>query len=148
MSVRKDTIWEQFLKPVFRFFIDEEKIVQISKSIDWEKECDRIRQPNLIYPEYYSSQNFHGIEGGYLNSGAAVTYDPVTQYAIPPNETWVRQGVIDAIQGSPRRILDLGCGTGSTTLMLKKLFKMQKSLDSTYRLICSSWQIIKPNNWD
>ena len=123
MAVGQDTIWERFLKPVFRLFLlDEKKLLELYKSIDWEKESDRFRQANLIYPEYYSSQNFHGIEGGYLNDSAAVTYDPITQYVLPPNETWVRQGVVDAIAGQPRRIIDLGCGTGSTTLMLKQAF--------------------------
>ena len=122
MAAAQDTLWEKFLQPLFGFLIDREALKELSDSIDWERECDRLRNADLVYPEYYSSQNFHGIKGGYLNSGAAVTYDPVTKYALPPNEIWNREAVIQAIKGDPKRIIDLGCGTGSTTLMLKQAF--------------------------
>lgn len=122
MATRQDTLWEKFLQPIFGFLIDREALKKLSESIDWETESDRLRDPNLIYPKYYSSQNFHGIEGGYLNSGAAVTYDPVTKHALPPNEDWNREAVVKAIMGNPARIIDLGCGTGSTTIILKQAF--------------------------
>ena len=141
MAVRKDTIFERFLSPIVRSFIDEEKLRQLHQSIDWEAESDRFRRPDLVYPHYYSSQNFHGIEGGYLNAGAASSYDPITQYVLPPNETWVRRGLIDTIKGTPRRILDLGCGTGSTTLMLKQAFPQAQvmGLDlSPYMLVMAN----------
>lgn len=122
MATKQDTLWSRFLAPLFGLMVDRSALQEFSRSIDWERECDRIKADNLIYPPYYLTQNFHGIEGGYLTSGAAVTYDPVTQYALPPNETWNREAVIKAVQGKPDKIIDLGCGTGSTTLLLKQAF--------------------------
>jgi ubiquinone/menaquinone biosynthesis C-methylase UbiE len=143
MATNQDTLWERFLKPIIRPLIDEKKLKELSDSIDWEKESEILTQPNLVYPEYYRSQNFHGIEKGYLNSSAAVTYDPITQYVLPPNETWVRQGVIEAVKGKPRKILDLGCGTGSTTILLKQAFRDAEviGLDlSPYMLVMAEYK--------
>ncbi len=95
----------------------------------------------MAIPPYYSSQNFHGVKRGYLNPSAAVSYDPITQYVLVPGETVVRQALIDAIQVQPRRILDLGCGTGSTTLMLKQAFPQAEVLGldlSPYMLVRAS----------
>lgn len=138
MAVRKDTIFERFISPLLRNFIDEEKLRTFYESMDWDSQGDRFRRSEVTYPYYYSSQNFQGVEGGYLNPYAAVSYDSITQYALPPNETWIRQSLIDSIKGTPRRILDLGCGTGSTTLMLKQAFSQAQvtGLDlSPYMLV-------------
>lgn len=123
MATQNDTLFERVLAPLFgNLLIDREALLRYRNSIDWDSECDRFRTPQVDYPDYYRSQNFHGIKNGYLSVDAAVTYDPVTRYALPPHEDWVRQGVIEHIQGRPRRILDLACGTGSTTLLLKQAF--------------------------
>ena len=42
MATRQDTLWEKFLSPVVRAFIDEEALQRYSDSIDWQKESDRL----------------------------------------------------------------------------------------------------------
>ncbi|MDJ0706315.1 MAG: class I SAM-dependent methyltransferase [Leptolyngbyaceae cyanobacterium MO_188.B28] len=123
MTFQQETIFERFLAPIFEnFLIDREALLAYSRRIDWEAGSARFRRPGLVIPAYYQSQNFHNVKGGYLNVDAAVTYDAIIQYLLPPNETWVRQELIGAIQCKPRRILDLGIGTGTNALMLKQAF--------------------------
>ena len=61
MAVRKDTIFERFLSPVLPLFFDRDGLEKFYDSINWETEGDRFRNPSLVYPTYYSTQNFHGI---------------------------------------------------------------------------------------
>lgn len=146
----QDTIFEKYLAPIFwNLLVDGEALKQFKTSIDWESESDRLTNPTVIYPDYYTSGNFHGIESGYLNIDAAVSYDAVTQYVLPPNETIVRRGLIDTIRGQPRRILDLGCGTGSMTIMLKEAFPDAEviGLDlSPYMLFCAEVKANQANS--
>jgi ubiquinone/menaquinone biosynthesis C-methylase UbiE len=130
MAVRQDTLWEQFLSPLIQGMLDKEQMTRLRDRIDWAKafrlaetKVDEDGQTlQFIYPDYYHTQNFHGIEGGYLTQTAAITYDPITQYVLPPYESWIRQQLIMGVYSEPRRILDLGCGTGSTTVLLKEAF--------------------------
>lgn len=112
-------------------------------AIDWQQESDRFRNQDLQYPHYYISQNFHGIPRGYLNAIAPITYDAITALASPPNERWIRQQLITTIQGHPQHILDLGCGTGTSTLMLKQAFPEASvtGLDvSPYMLVVAAYK--------
>ncbi len=142
MAISQNPMGQLLLKSMLRVLIGEDKL-RFYQTIDWQQQSDRFRKADLIYPHYYSSQNFHGIEGGYLNSVAAITYDPVTAFASPPNETWIRQQLISAIEQKPKRILDLGCGTGSATLMLKQAFEQAVvvGLDlSPYMLVVANYK--------
>jgi ubiquinone/menaquinone biosynthesis C-methylase UbiE len=123
MPSTQTPLWETVLKPIFQtFLLDEADMKATYEAIDWDNQCDRLAQADLVYPSYYQNVNFHGIKGGYLTPDAAVTYDPITRYLLPPNETWIRQDAINVFQGAPKRLLDLGCGTGTTTLLLKRHF--------------------------
>ncbi len=119
----QNTLFERFLAPFFStFLLDEQALRRLKESVDWQQETERLQRSDLEYPNYYRTSPFHGIKDGYLTADAAVTYDPITQYVLPPGEAIVRQALIDAVQVSPQRILDLACGTGSITLMLKQAF--------------------------
>ncbi|TVQ23146.1 MAG: class I SAM-dependent methyltransferase [Leptolyngbya sp. DLM2.Bin15] len=148
MTTTKSTIFERFLAPLFsQFLLDEAALLRQRDSIDWETECDRLSSPTVAYPDYYRSQNFHGIQNGYLSADAAITYDPITQYVLLPNETWIRQGLCDRVQGQPRRILDLGCGTGSTTVLLKQAFPDAEviGLDLSPHMLVMAYQKVRLN---
>jgi ubiquinone/menaquinone biosynthesis C-methylase UbiE len=120
MAIRQDTLWEQFLSPIIQSLLDKQQMMALRDRIDWQEKIDQFQPAGFSYPDYYHSQNYHGIEGGYLTQTAAITYDPITQYVLPPYEPWVRQSLISEIRAKPQRILDLGCGTGSMTRLIKQ----------------------------
>ncbi|MBW4460728.1 MAG: class I SAM-dependent methyltransferase [Nodosilinea sp. WJT8-NPBG4] len=122
MASQSKTLFEQFFAPILSHLVDRDALLRLRDSIDWESGAAEFTNPQVVYPNYYKISNFHGIKNGYLNVDAALTYDPITQYVLPPGETWVRESLVKAVNGEPRRILDLGCGTGTTTLMLKRHF--------------------------
>jgi ubiquinone/menaquinone biosynthesis C-methylase UbiE len=138
----KPSIQTWLLQPLFRRWIGADRWDWFQQ-VDWHQATAAIQQANVSYPEYHLSQDFHGIRGGYLTEIAAITYDPVTRLASPPHEGWLRRQLLPLIQGQPQQILDLGCGTGSTTLLLKQHFPTARvtGLDlSPYMLVMADFK--------
>lgn len=121
MTILENPILLPLLRSVVGIFIGKDNL-QIYDSCNWQQVKQNSRLSEHHYPKYYVSQDFHGIKGGYLNAIAPVTYDAVTRFATPPNEVKLRQKAIASIQNQPQTILDVGCGTGSSTIMLKQAF--------------------------
>ncbi|EAZ91935.1 class I SAM-dependent methyltransferase [Crocosphaera chwakensis] len=92
------------------------------KTINWEQVTRSYQSDKISYPSYYTSVNYHGIQNGYLNPIAAITYDIITPLATLPSEQWLRQSLLKTITIKPIKILDLGCGTGTNTINLKTTF--------------------------
>ncbi|PZD74710.1 8-demethylnovobiocic acid C(8)-methyltransferase [Acaryochloris thomasi RCC1774] len=129
----------QILQTAVRQLIGDQN-QHLYHSLDWAQACAAFQQRELQYPDYYA-QDFHGIKGGYLTPVAAVTYDAVTALASPPSEEGLRHQLIQQVAGQPRHILDLGCGTGSTTVKLKQAFPTATVIGvdlSPYMLVMAS----------
>ena len=119
MIILENSLLLPVLRRLVSTFIGKDNL-RLYDTIDWQQ--NPFGSSNYQYPEYYSSKSFHGIKGGYLNAIAPVTYDAVTRFAAPPNEIKQREAAIAKVKNQPKYILDLGCGTGSSTLMLKQAF--------------------------
>ena len=119
MIILENSLLLPVLRRLVSIFIGKENL-RLYDTVDWQQ--NRFGSQNYKYPEYYSNKNFHGIKDGYLSAIAPVTYDAVTRFAAPPNETRQREAAIAKVKKKPKYILDLGCGTGSSTLMLKQAF--------------------------
>ncbi|MGB5710394.1 MAG: hypothetical protein WBM44_05740 [Waterburya sp.] len=68
------------LFPVLRFFIGlliGKENLNLYDTVDWEKSSEFFETNDFVYPDYYISQDFHGIRGGYLNAIAPITYDAI-----------------------------------------------------------------------
>ncbi len=142
MAISDNPILLSLVRLLGSLFLGKENL-KLHDTLDWEQASEQFTLSGLVYPEYYLRPNFHGIPGGYLNKIAPVTYDAVTRFAAPPNETKLRQKAISTIKNKPQRILDLGCGTGSSTLMLKQVFAEAEvtGLDlSPYMLVMAKYK--------
>ncbi|MGD1921873.1 MAG: class I SAM-dependent methyltransferase [Pleurocapsa sp.] len=147
MAILENPILLPFLRLMFRSLIGKDNL-KLYDTFDWQQTNSSFGDTDNNYPQYYSSKDFHGIKGGYLNAIAPVTYDAVTKFAAPPNENKLRQQAIALVEHQPKNILDLGCGTGSSTIMLKKAFAKARvtGLDiSPYMLVMAEHKANKAN---
>lgn len=111
--------------------------VQELRQLDWETRLDRVRDPNLIYPDYYTT-SFHAYENGNLSWDAALEVE-VAAYAVhariwseagAEGDPKLRQSYHDVLKEQlntePQDILDLGCSVGMSTLALQGVYPNAK----------------------
>ncbi len=146
MALEDNPILFALSRSLVGLFIGQENL-RLYDNLDWEAYQNRFISEDFTYPEYYQ-KDFHGISGGYLTPIAPVTYDTVTRFAAPPNEIKLRQKAIAKVKTKPQKILDLGCGTGSSTIMLKQAFPKAEVIGfdiSSYMLAMTEYKAKKNN---
>lgn len=108
---------------------------------DWEQDLTAVQNPNLQYPEYYTT-SFHAYDEGNLSWQAAWEVESAARAvhaqiwsSVPPStgdvsgDPMLRQSYSQAIQAATVKkaiafdqILDLGCGVGMSTLALQEIY--------------------------
>ena len=98
---------------------------------NWNSELAAIQNPNLQYPDYYTT-SFHAYEAGNLSwkaaweveSAARAVHAKIWSDGDVNGDTMLRQSYHQALQLpiTPADILDLGCGVGMSTFALREAY--------------------------
>lgn len=83
--------------------------------------------PPVSLPDYYAPNPVHRMpQPGFLDDRIGLRYDEACEnflYAVPQNiAAWIDEHVIEPGLPEPRRVLDIGCGTGQSALVWAALF--------------------------
>ena len=120
------------------FWRDDVKTLQarggsVNFSDQWAQDLDKIRRPDLTYPDYYIT-SFHAYEEGNLGwlpameveSAAYAVHARIWPAAGVKGDALLRQSYHDVLKAqltaAPKDILDIGCGVGMSTFTLQQTF--------------------------
>lgn len=83
--------------------------------------------PNLVLPDYYTAADFHIMPGSYHTdpvAGWVFTLGGSIYFSNAYDDAAMQWAIVESLPDSvqPRRILDLGCSTGSSTFVWKQRF--------------------------
>jgi len=127
---------------------------------NWDLEWDAIVNPQLQYPEYYVT-SFHAYPEGNLSwkaaweveSAAYAVHAKIWQEAGVKGDANLRQSYHQVLQDNltspPKRIVDLGCGVGMSTLTLQDIYPQAQitGIDlSPYFLAVAAYRASKAQN--
>src|SRR6478672_11889501 len=111
--------------------------VQTLQKRDWEADLAQVKNPELVYPDYYV-RSFHAYEEGNLGWEPAWEVEVAAQAvhariwpdAGAQGDAQLRQSYHDVLKPAlaemPQDILDLGCSVGMSTLALQALYPEAK----------------------
>ena len=99
---------------------------------DWNSELAAIQNPDLKYPDYYTT-SFHAYEEGNLSwksaweveSASRAVHAKIWSNGDVNGDTMLRQSyhqVLEQLSITPSDILDLGCGVGMSTFALQQVY--------------------------
>lgn len=100
---------------------------------NWDAELAAVENPNLQYPDYYTT-SFHAYESGNLSwqaaweveSAARAVHAQIWSKGDVSGDPLLRQSYHQVIQQqldiTPTHILDLGCGVGMSTMAMQAIY--------------------------
>ena len=100
---------------------------------DWNSELAAIQNPDLQYPDYYTT-SFHAYEEGNLSwkaaweveSAARAVHAKIWSKGDVNGDTMLRQSyhqvLLKQLSITPSNILDLGCGVGMSTFAIQQVY--------------------------